>query len=100
MSDPFLRGVGDKKGVQGVADVETTMCQYRPAFTTLKQQHVNRTNIDNVNTIMRQGRVGLHQSQPRGGVGGQIMLMWPRNSYFTTDCHCIQSRLCYCPPCM
>ena len=34
-----------------------------------------------------QGRGGgLHQSQPRGGGGGQIMLMWGRSGYLTTHC--------------
>ena len=45
-------GKGAYQSVTGT-DVKTTMCQYRPTLTTLKQPYVKRTNITNVKTIMR-----------------------------------------------
>ena len=34
--------------------------------------------------VCPKGGGGLHQSQPRGGGGGQIVLMWGRSAYPTT----------------
>ena len=66
---------GPKREGQAIVDhAKTGMCQHGPTVAMLKQPFVNRTNIDNVKTTMRQcwhgeGVAALQQSQAMGGGG-------------------------------